>query len=458
MDLIKNNPTLYNHLKNIFGVTFSDYIDCLYKPTPTSIRINLNKKVDLVFNGTPVPWCTEGLYLTERPAYIYDPLYHAGAYYPQEASSMFVDYVIKNIKNTTTIKTVLDLSAAPGGKTLILSDNFTDDTLIVANEVIQKRNLILQENITRWGCSNVVITNNDPAYFAKTNLLFDLILVDAPCSGEGMFRKDPDSIKQWSAEHVMHCSMRQKRILNDIINNLRVGGYLIYSTCTYNTTENEEIIEWLIKQHHLETIPLTIPDSFTITPSLSPAINAYRFYPHRTLGEGFFIALLQKNKATTHSNTTNKTIQQTHSYIKPLIKHSINKQLVLPPHSIVFEYKQSNYVCNENTINNLTKIVNTLKVTHLPNELGSFKGTDFVPAHALALNPSLKTFFPTCSLNEADALNFLMKNKINYKTDQKGYILVNYQGLGLGWIKKISDTRFNNYLPEWFRIKKQKPN
>jgi len=204
----------------------------------TSIRKNAFKNAPLSFeNTTPIDWCTQGLYLEKRPSFVFDPLWHAGAYYVQEASSMFLWHICHCLFGENTKQLVLDLCAAPGGKSTLLSDYFYDG-LIISNEVIKPRAAILEENITKWGNGNVVITCNDAEYFKPLGNLFDAVFVDAPCSGSGLFRKDKDAIQEWSENNVELCSQRQKRIIGNIITTLKLDGYLIYSTCSYSQQEN----------------------------------------------------------------------------------------------------------------------------------------------------------------------------------------------------------------------------
>jgi len=202
----------------------------------TSLRLNPAKPIDnsahtFLNNTSSIPWCNNGYYLSERPSFVMDPLWHAGAYYVQEASSMFVQYILNELVPDTKGKIALDLCAAPGGKSTLMASHFKQG-LVVANETIKSRNAILVENITKWGTDQVVVTQNDPSHFKSLPQFFDLILIDAPCSGSGLFRKDPAAIEEWSMDSVQHCSTRQTRILEESLDALKEGGYLIYSTCS----------------------------------------------------------------------------------------------------------------------------------------------------------------------------------------------------------------------------------
>ena len=266
----------------------------------TSVRINPSKNVsslDIINNASQVYWCEHGFYLPLRPSFTFDPQFHAGMYYVQEASSMFLWHVLNQTVTNPTQKKVLDLCAAPGGKTTLLSSFFTDG-LIVSNEVIKSRANILVENVTKWGSENIVVTNNDPSHFKSLENFFDVIVIDAPCSGSGMFRKDKVAISEWSLDNVVLCSHRQQRIVADVLPALKENGVLIYSTCSYSKEENEDMVDWLMTTFELETVCIPFDASWGIVESESEQNRGfgYRFYPDQVEGEGFFIAVLKKTK------------------------------------------------------------------------------------------------------------------------------------------------------------------
>ena len=240
---------------------------------------------------TPVPWSRYGYYLSSRPSFTFDPQFHAGAYYVQEASSMFLEEAIRQTVNLDEPLKALDLCAAPGGKSTLIQATLHPQSLLVANEVIKSRAALLSDNISRWGADNVVVTNNDPRDFSRIGEYFDLIVADAPCSGSGLFRRDPEAIDEWSYDNVMLCSQRQQRILADALPALKAGGVLIYSTCSYAREEDEAIMDWLLENFPLENIPLQLQPSWHIVETLSPHRQAagYRFYPDQVKGEGFFM-------------------------------------------------------------------------------------------------------------------------------------------------------------------------
>ena len=288
---------------------FARFLDAFHEEPPVSIRLNpwKMKKEEppsssfiiyhLSFSAAlPVPWCPDGFYLSQRPNFTFDPLFHAGCYYVQEAASMFIAHCIRHL--TPDIQYALDLCAAPGGKSTALRSVLPADCLLVSNEPIRKRAQILSENMQKWGHPNSIVTNSYPQDFARSGLkeAFDLVLCDVPCSGEGMFRKDPAAIGEWSPQNVERCWQLQRQIVGDIWPCLRPGGVLIYSTCTFNTKENEENVRWILENLDADIIAVpTLPD-WGICGSLLPGFDApvYRFIPGITRSEGLFVAVLRK--------------------------------------------------------------------------------------------------------------------------------------------------------------------
>ena len=275
---------------------FNRFLGAFDEEAPVSIRVNPRIAGDgcQVMGGSQVPWCNEGYYLEDRPQFTFDPLLHAGCYYVQEASSMFVTHILQSVGND--YKSALDMCAAPGGKSTALRSVLPDDCVLVSNEPMGNRAQILLENITKWGAPNCIVTNNYPRDFRKAKLKFDLILCDVPCSGEGMMRKDPGAIAEWSMQNVEKCWQLQREIVADAWECLNPGGLFIYSTCTYNTKENEENIQWILDNYDAEVLDIPTDPSWQITGSLLPGFNhpVYRFIPGITRGEGLFVCAMRK--------------------------------------------------------------------------------------------------------------------------------------------------------------------
>ena len=286
---------------------FNRYLGAFEEEAPVSIRLNLHKGTGTLCaqessaqSSCPlvqVSWCPEGFYLEGRPQFTFDPLFHAGCYYVQEAASMFVCHILRSLFTIHySLSTVLDLCAAPGGKSTAMRSVLPEECVLVSNEPVPTRAQILLENITKWGAPNCIVTNNYPRDFRKAKAKFDLILCDVPCSGEGMFRKDPATISEWSLQNVEKCWRLQREIVSDAWECLNPGGIMIYSTCTFNTKENEENVRWIMDTYDAEPIAIPTDPSWNITGSLLPGFDApvYRFIPGITKGEGLFVCALRK--------------------------------------------------------------------------------------------------------------------------------------------------------------------
>jgi len=422
----------------------------------TSIRINPDKisSVDLLdYITEPVAWCKDGYYLSERPVFTFHPLIHAGAFYVQEASSMFLWHILNNIDVNENAK-VLDLCAAPGGKSTLLS-SFFKDGVIVCNEVIQSRAAILVENIVKWGNDNTIVTNNDPRQFADCYQLFDVIVLDAPCSGSGMFRKDNAAIGEWSAENVLHCSQRQQRILSDILPCLKTGGYIVYSTCSYSKEEDEDIADFIVKENpSLQTVQIPVKEEWNIVETISDKENAwgYRFFPDKVKGEGFFVSVFKKT-----DNTDFPAFDRPVKEDKNVVVTKTEKEVI---HSFIDIAAEYEYLRNRDSILALPManiefirlIISKLYIKRAGIELGSIKGKDFIPSHHLAMSKLSGLIEQKVEVDKEMALNYLRKKEMNLIAP-KGWNLIQYKNLSLGWIKGLPN-RINNYYPSEWRILK----
>jgi len=313
----------------IFGEErFERFVKALDDESPVSIRLNPTKAADMMpVDGEPIPWCRGSYYLPKRPNFTFDPLLHAGCYYVQEASSMFLDEVLRQVSPSGRLEGALDLCAAPGGKSTLLRAVLPADSILYSNEPIAKRASILLENVTKWGYENHHVTNLYPKDYRKSKAKFGLILCDVPCSGEGMFRKDPDSVKEWSPQNVEKCWQLQREIVVDAWACLNEGGILIYSTCTYNIKEDEENVRWIRDELGAELVPIAIKPEWNITGSLLEGFDepVYRFIPGYTRGEGLFMAVMRKR-----GEGTSKPYKEGHKHARtpqlPLLTPPILKQ------------------------------------------------------------------------------------------------------------------------------------
>lgn len=421
---------------------------------PISIRQNPHKNIgkNCFENTSSIPWCADGRYLPQRPSFILDPLWHAGAYYVQEASSMFLDYVVKHLfENNLKEKKVLDLCAAPGGKSTLLSALFTDG-LVVSNEVIKSRVSILYENIVKWGLPNTIITHNDAAAFQRLPGFFDLMVIDAPCSGSGLFRRQPEAGNKWSEQQVIHCSMRQKKILADAIPALQDDGVLIYSTCSFSYEENEAIADWLCKEYALESLSIPIKNEWGITVSYSKEKQAscYRFYPDKAMGEGFFMAIFRKCSGNFLHQGNNISAGQHLYALKD--RSPLEQYIDASFDGAIFLQADTIRAINHFGFEQLDTIKQNLYITHAGISCGSLKQKDFIPHHGLAVSTIINKNLSVYAADEAVALQYLRKQDIP-NISAKGWLPVQYKDCNIGWIK-VLPNRINNYYPTEWRILK----
>ena len=452
---------------------------------PVSIRLNPsfltdanspNSPISLLSSPvSPVPWCPEGYYLGQRLTFTFDPLFHAGCYYVQEASSMFVGQALKQYVSEEPV-VMLDLCAAPGGKSTHARSVLPEGSLLVANEVIRNRSQILAENLTKWGHPDVVVTNNDPADFSALLSFFDVILTDVPCSGEGMFRKDPVAVEEWSPENVEICWQRQRRIIADIWDALKPGGILIYSTCTFNTKEDEENARWIQQEYGGEPLTVQVQENWNITGDLlsdkgdhsKSSIPVYHFFPHKTKGEGFFLVAFRKPEteeeipvsSSAKEKAFKKKDKKGTAASSPVSKEYLNmakswlndensdKYILLAEGTNIRAFSQ--YYTNE-----LATMKQSLKIVSAGIEIGEVKGKDLIPNHALAMCTSLlcREAFATEEISYEQAITYLRKEAITLPvTAPRGYVLLTYRHIPLGFVKNIGN-RANNLYPQEWRIR-----
>ena len=414
-----------------------------------SIRINPAKKVERTTDA-PVPWCKDAYYLPKRPSFTLDPLFHAGGYYVQEASSMFLWEVLKQTvsDNTAGLK-ILDLCAAPGGKSTLLASFFANG-LVVSNEVIKARASILVENMTKWGNGNVVVTNNDPSHFSSLINYFDVIVVDAPCSGSGLFRKDNEAINEWSENNVRLCSQRQERILMDILPCLKQGGTLVYSTCSYSREEDEDVLDKVMESEELESLPLKLADNWGIveTQSVKRGAFGYRFYPYLSKGQGFFIATFQKKGG----GMDGFYAEQKLTVPSKMELETIKAFLPLEGSYLLFKQGDAIKTIAEEWFSALQVLAKQLYIKKAGIEVGTIKGKDVIPHHELAMSHLNLSGFNALKLDEQQALQYLRRQDL-FVECTLGWNLVKHCGLPLGWVK-VLPNRMNNYYPQAWRILK----
>lgn len=414
-------PELFiNETHRVMGdERFARFMAALDEEPPVSIRLNPVKCAALlsgqkdasVVHGQKVPWCRDGYYLKGRPAFTFDPLLHAGVYYVQEASSMFIDQVLRQY--VTGPVRMLDMCAAPGGKSTAARTALPEGSLLVSNEPMRQRAQVLMENMVKWGHDDCMVTCNYPKDIRKSGACFDVILCDVPCSGEGMFRKDPNAITEWSPQNVEKCWQLQREIVSEAWQCLVDGGLLVYSTCTYNTKENEENVRWIMEELGGEVLPVAMEEQWGITGSLLEGFHqpVCRFIPSYTQGEGLFMAVVRKPGK--------------------------QSACALPGR------------CSLST-----KAANALNILYDGHPKPEKKGKDLIPPHAEALQLGFdKGKYLMVDLNYPTAIAYLRSEAITLPDGTpRGFVVVTFRGVPLGFVKNIGN-RANNLYPKEWRIK-----
>ena len=443
------NTDFVNRTEALFGKElYARFAQALDVEPVVSIRYN-EQKLAPVDELKMVPWASKGRYLSSRPVFTADPLFHAGCYYVQEASSMFVEQVVKQYVHEPV--RALDLCAAPGGKSTHLLSLLPNGSMLVSNEPMPLRAQILAENVAKWGNPSSVVTKNMPADFGRFNDFFDFVLVDAPCSGEGMFRKEPKAVEQWSISNVEMCARRQKEILTDVWPSLRPGGLLVYSTCTYNSEENEQNVRWIADELGAEVLELNVSSDWGVTGSLTKDKQpVYRFIPGATEGEGFFLAVLRKNGDGTLAQPRQQRLQQASAKIKG----EVEKYLKSPE---LFEFVQNGDVVIAMPKEHAAAMValqQKMHVLHCGVPVATIKNNKLLPIHSLAMSTSLrKEAFNVVDLELEQALMYLHRETLSLPSQPIGYLLLTYKNVPVGFVKNVGNRANNLYPAEW-RIRK----
>ncbi|NOT77101.1 MAG: rRNA methyltransferase [Cyclobacteriaceae bacterium] len=437
-----------NYMKSRLGSDFNNFHTALEQPPPVSIRVNPLKLIQP--SGSKVPWSQYGYYLEERPVFTLDPAFHAGAYYVQEASSMFLEQALLQCVDLKKSLNVLDLCAAPGGKSTHALSLLSSDSLLISNDVIRSRASVLSENIQKWGTDNVIVTNSDPADFNRIPDFFDLIILDAPCSGEGLFRKDPHAVNEWSPKNVDLCSLRQRRIVGDVWSSLRPGGTLIYSTCTYNQKENLENLQWIYDQGEASFLKLSVPKEWNVETIGSGSCIGYQLFPHKVRGEGFFLSVIRKSDDRNIQSLKSKDRLNypTKAQVKDFSEWVQNSES-----QNFFLHNQTVRMMPNGKTAELNLALNHLNVLSAGTAVLEIMKNKFVPDHALAMSLRLnKGNFNTLSVSREEALDYLSKNQMTSLPENLGFTLVEFEGLPLGWVN-VLQNRLNNLYPASWRIR-----
>ncbi len=445
------------YMHRMLGVEeYALFAASLEEQPPVSIRYNFKKWTE-EHKGKQVPWCGSGFYLESRPTFTFDPVFHSGGYYVQEASSMFLDHLLRKYVDREPV-IALDLCAAPGGKSTLAIDALPEGSLLVANEVVRQRANVLAENMTKWGNPNVIVTHNHAADFQVLGSVFDVVICDAPCSGEGMFRKDEQAVKEWSVDNVETCWRRQRDIVRDIWQCLKPGGLLIYSTCTFNMKEDEENVLWIAEELGAEILPCCADKDWNIAGSFMEGedMDVCHFFPHRNIGEGFFVSILRKSQdaelflpqkqSGRHKDRKKQSSVAVPKELKEWIKDACclnlmaekDKYTAFPAcHSLMLDAVRDN-----------------LTVLCYGVTLATVKGKILQPSHSLAMSVLLnREVFHTVELTLEQAIAYLRTEAVILPAEaEKGYVIVTYNHVPLGFVKNLGN-RANNLYPQEWRIR-----
>lgn len=451
----KNLPEAFMELIRSYEAPVMDGLpDELRSGNPSvAIRMNRTKAAGLhAVSGDMVPWCRDGRYLPEREAFTFDPAFHQGLYYVQDPSSMIIGEVIHRITAGTADPLMyLDACAAPGGKTTAAIDALPDGSLVVANEFVPQRAAVLRDNLMKWGYPSVVVTQGDTSRFRKLAGMFDIVAADVPCSGEGMMRKDDEAVAQWSPALVDSCAALQREIVENLWGALAPGGYFIYSTCTFNRSEDEENLQWMIDEFGAEPVDIQFPKEWMIASGINTVIPCGRFFPHLLRGEGLFVGVMRKPDApvsrrgqrVSKAPRPDKSTAAAEAWITPGSGTALtvdgDRIIALPARWLP-------------DISALRKVLNCMACGV---EVATVKGKDLIPAHALAMSTILRDgVFPVAEVDYTIAVAYLRREAVSVPGGDdiaKGYVLMTYKGKPLGWVKHLGN-RANNLYPQSLRI------
>lgn len=481
-------PEFVKMLASLGDARFDGLVEALKETSPEiSVRLNPQKRGNetaiAASAESRVEWCDNGVYLSTRPRFTFDPSLHQGRYYVQDASSMIISAIARAISRLigeTTPLLWLDACAAPGGKTTAAIDGLPTGSLVVANEYDYSRAEILKENVAKWGYPSTVITRGDTSQYRRLGETFDVIAIDAPCSGEGMMRKDMTAREQWTPSLVEECANRQKEIIDNLWEALRPGGYLIYSTCTFNTTEDELMADYIRQEYRAEAFdlptllgqPADNIDREVRIEEIEP-LYSLRFIPGRTRGEGLYISILRKpgdltpailenidRKDKKRSKPMKAGNKGANSSQKSLSLSEITKQCsgwIREEFVGDFEFSATEdgvraFPTQWSAL--MPLFLKHLQVISAGTEIATIKGKDIIPTQQLALNNLLSlNAFPSTEIGEKEAIEYLSRESITLPDGTpRGIVLLTYGSFPLGFVKNLG-SRSNNLYPKEWRIK-----
>lgn len=460
IESLPQNDNLQSFIDFCLGETLLAELPEVIRSTEaeTSVRVNRGKQVCPPAAAQLVPWNDGGFYLDKRPKFTFDPALHQGLYYVQDASSMAVAHIVERLTEGCEPLLYLDACAAPGGKTTAAIDALPPGSLVLANEYDPRRAAALCENIERWGEAAVMVRRGDTSAFASMNGVFDIIAADVPCSGEGMMRKEPEAIAQWSPALVAQCAALQREIVANLWPALRPGGLLIYSTCTFNRSENEDNVRWIMHKLGAEAVATDLCSFPGVAPALDADIDAARFIPGRVRGEGLFVAVLRKplSADTSQARPAGKKKAKNKNIKEP----KLDKRLA----GEIMSWLSGDFCLEAKDDGGLRALPQRWAETMrgLECELGGIlmsgievaqiKGRDLIPSYALARAKALDAaHFPGADVDWKGAMTYLHREPVVLDGAPRGIVLLHYKGRPLGFVKNLGN-RANNLLPASRRI------
>lgn len=424
---------------------YAGLADALCTDPDVSVRVNGAKGVTVPAGADRVPWCDRGFYLPQRPPFTFDPALHQGLYYVQDASSMIMTAIASALTADGRPVRWLDACAAPGGKTTAAIDSVPRGSLVVANEYDPRRARALVENLERWGSAGAVVSQGDTAAFKKLEGFFDIVSVDAPCSGEGMMRKEPTAVTQWSPALVRQCAALQREIVANVWPSLRPGGTLVYSTCTFNRREDEENVQWINDTFGAEPVDLHLAGRHGIAGAIDSPLPVARFMPGRVRGEGLFVAVLRKPGDSSTAAIGSQAIPKS---LKPVKAPGdwLNGDFVYVPAA------DNLYAWPKALAADMHRLQQALRVVHSGILAASVKGRDYIPSYALAHAADLNAAaFATVPVDYVTALAVLRGEPVTLPDAPRGIVMTTYGGHPLAFMKNLGN-RANNLVPQSRRI------
>lgn len=434
-----------------FRPDFPGLAEALLEMPVVSIRRNRAKTHTYALGADTVPWCDQGLYLSGRPQFTFDPALHQGLYYVQDASSMIYSHIVRRLVSSDGPVAYLDACAAPGGKTTAAIDALPEGSLVVANEYVPARAVTLKENLIKWGCPSAVVTRGDTARLRRLPGVFDIVAADVPCSGEGMFRKDPEAVRQWSPALVDECVSRQRVIIDNIWDSIKPGGFLIYSTCTFNRPENEDMVRWILDNYDAVSVPLGFDPGWGVV----ECDFCHHFLPGRVRGEGLTVAVLRKGGSG----------QSMRSASRPVKESVADRRLTDSCRSWVTSSRDYHFDVAGTSVRAfprrwmplLGQIEKHLEVISRGVEIASVKGRDLIPTQSLAMSAAYaRGAFPEYAVDYPVAVAYLRRESVSLPSDApRGLLLLTFSSvpgqapMPLGFVKNLGNRANNLYPPEW---------